>query len=149
MSIFVRVTFVMILTLLMKYRQEWSMFLNIFTIDLFFICSTIFASFDIFVSVYKVKRVTRHLCGRIKELYMSRKASLTCWKAKCGEYINVYKYCCFRFDASLKKVLVSCYYHALFVFLAVMAFKVNIVKIEYFWLIWFIHYFIISVRSLE
>ena len=63
--------------------------------------------------------------------------TLTCWRAKCGEtvftsidliWFGTYCiYICyfFRFDASLKKLFVSCHYHVLFVCLAPAVFKVK------------------------
>ena len=52
-----------------------------------------------------------------------------------GTYCT-YIYCFLRFDASLKKLFVSCNYHVLFIFLAPMVFKVNIANIQCFWIFW-------------
>ena len=49
-------------------------------------------------------------------------------------YIYIYIYICyfFRFDASPKKLFVSCHYYVLFVCLAPVVFKVNTANIQYF-----------------
>ena len=134
----------------MKYCQEWSFCLvyiyNSFVFNPFlpFLLPVTF----IYVFI-RFKLVLRNLCGRIKELYMSGKKFLP-WRAEepnvakqlvwiiftswFGTYC-IYNICCFfRFDASPKKLFVSCYYHVLFVCLAPMVFKVNIANIQYFWI---------------
>ena len=69
----------------------------------------------------------------------------TCWRTRCGETATLEKFylliwhilyiCCFfRFDASPKKLFVSCIYHILFVCLALMVFKVNTENTQYFWI---------------
>ena len=62
------------------------------------------------------------------------------WRNSCiGEFLlaklvhTVYTCCFFRFDASLKKLFVSCNYHVLFACLAPMVFKVNTANIQYLW----------------
>ena len=139
----------MILTLLMKYCQEWSIYLvyiyNSFILSLFLTFLLPLTFIYVFV---RFKLVLRHLCGTIKELYMSGKTFLP-WHA---EEPNVAKQlvwriltswsgtyyicicCSFRFDASPKKLLVSCHYLVLFVCLTPMVFKVNTAIIQYFWI---------------
>ena len=74
--------------------------------------------------------VLGNLYERIGELYISGKASLTCWRAKYGEtasltilanlYILYMLLLFFRFQASPKKLFVSCDYCLLFVCLFLM-----------------------------
>ena len=140
----------MILTLLIKYCQEWSICLvciyNSFILNSFltFLLPLIF----IYVLI-RFKLILKDLCRTIKELYMSGKTFLP-WHA---EEPNVAKQlvwriftswfgtycicicCSFRFDASPKKLLVSCHYHVLFACLAPMVFKVNTANIQYFWIV--------------
>ena len=48
-------------------------------------------------------------------------------------YIHIHIYMLFfRFDASPKRLFVSCHYHVLFSCLAPMVFKVNTANIQYF-----------------
>ena len=73
-------TFVIILiTLLMKYCQDWSMYLvfiyNGFVFNLFF--NFLLLLTFIYV-VLRFKLVLGYFCGRIEELYMSGKTSLAC-----------------------------------------------------------------------
>ena len=99
------------------------------------------------------KLVLRHVCGMIKELYMSEKIFLP-WHSEepsvskqlvlriftswFGTYC-IYTCCFSRFDASTKKLFVSCHYHVLFVCLAPMVFNVNTTKIQYFLIFLDIH----------
>ena len=129
-----------ILTLLRKYCQEWSIYL------VYIYHSFIFNSFLTFLLpltfIYmflRFKLLLRNLCGMIKELYMSGKTFIpwhaeeqyvakpliwrifTSWYDTCCTYI-----CCFfRFYASSKELFVSFHYHVLFVCLAPIVFKVN------------------------
>ena len=48
--------------------------------------------------------------------------------------LYIYIYYFFRFDASPKKLFVSCHYHVLFVCLAPVVFEINTAKIQYFWM---------------
>ena len=147
-SICVRATFIMILTLLMNTVRM--MYLIVYSynscIPNSFLTFLLLLTF-IYVLI-RSKLALRHLCETIKELYMSGKTFLP-WHA---EEPNVAKQlvwriftswfgtyciciCCFfRFDASPKKLLVSCHYHVLFVCLAPMVFKVNTANIQYFWI---------------
>ena len=69
----------------------------------------------------------------------------TYWRTRCGETVTLenfylliwyilYICCFFRFDASPKKLFVSCIYHILFVCLAPMVSEVNTENIQYFWI---------------
>ena len=144
-SICVRATFVMILTLLMKYCQEWSIYL-VYIYNSFILNS--FLTFLLPYTFIYVFIVLRHLCQTIKELYMSGKMFLPwhdeepnvvkqlVWRIFTSWFGTYYICICssFRFDASPKKLLVSCHYHVLFVCLAPMVFKVNTANIQYFWI---------------
>ena len=91
-SIYVRETSVMILTLLIKYCLEWSMYLvyiyNSYIFNLFLTFLLLLTFIYVFT---KFKLVLGHFGGRIKELYMSGKISLTCWRAKCGGTVSLDK----------------------------------------------------------
>ena len=148
-SICIRATFVMILILLMKYCREWSIYL------VYIYNSFIFNSFLTFLLpltfIYmfiRFKLVLRHLCGMIRELYMSVKPFLPwhaekpnvtrqlVWRIFSSWFVTycIYICCFFRFDASPKKLSVSCHYHVLFVYLAPIVFKLNTTDIQYFWI---------------
>ena len=69
----------------------------------------------------------------------------TYWRTTCGETVTLenfylliwyilYICCFFRFDASPKKLFVTCMYHILFVCLAPMVSEVNTENIQYFWI---------------
>ena len=125
---------------MMRYCQEWSIY-SVYIYNVFILNS--FLTFLLpltFIYVHKFKLVLRHLCGTIKELHMSEKTFLpwhaeepnvakqlvwrifTCW---FGTYY-ICICCSFRFNASSKKLLVSCHYHVWFVCLAA--------NIQYFWI---------------
>ena len=139
----------MILTLLMKYCQEWSFYLAYIYNSFIFNSFLTFLFPLTFICVFiRFKLVLGHLRGRIEELYMSGKtffswhaeepnvAKQLVWRiftSRSGTYC-IYICCFFRFDASPKKFFVSCYYHVLFVCLAPMVFKVNTANIQYFWI---------------
>ena len=69
-------------------------------------------------------------------------SSLKYWRDKCGETVwgnftswfgtyGIHICCYFKFDASPRKLIVSCYYHVLF---APTVFKVNTANIQCFWI---------------
>ena len=85
----------------------------------------------------RFKLVIGHLCRRIEELHMSGKTSLTWWIARCCKtvslenfywliwYLLCIRVCFFRFDASPKKLFVSCHYQVLLVCLVAMVYTFN------------------------
>ena len=81
-SICIRATFVMILTLLMKYCQEWSIYLvyiyNSFVFNSFL---TFLLSLTFVYVLRRFKLVLRHFRGMIKELYRSGNTFLP-WHAE-------------------------------------------------------------------
>ena len=139
----------MILTLLMKYCQEWSIYLVYIYNSFIFNSFLTFLLPLTFIYVFiRFKLVLRHLCGMIRELYMSVKPFLpwhaeepnvtrqlvwrifSSWFVTYCIYMLLFQIWC-KSQEALCKLSLS---YILFVYLAPIVFKLNTTDIQYFWI---------------